>query len=363
DTKLDLQKVEGARNFANKIWNMGRFIISNLQTANLKADNLNLEKLRRGSLSLPDRWILSRLHRAIATVNQSFTAWQFGEGTRAVYEFLWDEFADWYIEAAKIALTNGDARAKQRTLSVLVYAFDQALRLLHPVMPFVTEEVWQHLKRALENDFTGDFAGPAPTRGALPEALIVAPFPKANPKWNDARAEKEFDALRDAIRAIRNARTEFKVEAGLRIPAIFSAGSARQLFASHRDVIAMLAHLDTHALTIEKTAAKPTRALALVAGGAEIFLPFAGMLDVEKERARLKREMEKTRADVARQETLLASEFSKRAPKQVVEKTKEQLAANTDRLGKLDALLASLEGRAPKKKSSVKNAKKKTKRK
>ncbi|MBI3538313.1 MAG: valine--tRNA ligase, partial [Chloroflexi bacterium] len=363
DTKLDLQKVEGARNFANKIWNMGRFIISNLQTANLKADNLNLEKLRRATLSLPDRWVLSRLHRAIATVNQSFTGWQFGEGTRAVYEFLWDEFADWYIEAAKIALNGDDARAKERTLSVLVYAFDQALRLLHPVMPFVTEEVWQHLKRALENDFTGDFAGPAPTRGAWPEALIVAPFPKANPKWNDARAEKEFDALRDAIRAIRNARTEFKVEAGLRIPAIFSAGSARQLFASHRDVIAMLAHLDTHALTIEKTAAKPTRALALVAGGAEIFLPFAGMLDVEKEQARLNREMEKTRADVARQETLLASEFSKRAPKEVVEKTKEQLAANTDRLGKLDALLASLEGRAPKKKSSVKNAKKKTKRK
>ncbi len=365
DTKLDLQKVEGARNFANKIWNMGRFIVSGLQ--GFSVSTANLETLKPETLTTADRWILSRLNRTIAYVTKAYNDWQFGEGTRAVYEFLWDEFADWYIEASKIALNSGDANTKQRTLAVLIHTLDQSLRLLHPAMPFVTEEVWQNLKRAVEGESTGDFVGPEPSSTRWAEALMIAPWPQSDKRRIDAHAEKEFGALMDAIRAIRNARTEFKVEAGKKIPAIIAAGEARSLYESQRDALALLAHLDPDALTIEKTAAPPTHALALVAGHAEIFLPFEGMFDVAKEKARLRSEMEKTRADLTRQENLLAGEFSKRAPKQVVEKTKEQLAANIERLGKLDALLASLEGRALAKRKltakGAKSAKKSTKRK
>jgi valyl-tRNA synthetase len=344
DMRLFREKLENARNFANKIWNMGRFVVSGLQ--GFSVNNSNFETVKPETLSTPDRWILSRLHRTIAYVTKAYGNWQFGEGTRAVYEFLWDEFADWYIEASKIALNSGDADARRRTLAVLIHTLDQALRLLHPAMPFVTEEVWQNLKRAVEGESTGDFVGPAPSSPHWAEALMIAPWPQSDKKRINARAEKEFGALMDAIRAIRNARTEFKVEAGKKIPAIISAGNARRLYESQRDALALLAHLDPDALTIEKTAARPARALALVASNAEIFLPFEGMFDVAKEQARLKNEMERTRADVTRQENLLAGEFSKRAPKEVVQKTRDQLAANVERLGKLDALIASLEGRA-----------------
>ncbi len=358
DTKLDMQKVEGARNFANKIWNMARFVIGNWEVGTPLQPITNYQLL-----SLPDRWILSRLQQTVATVTQAYDDWQFGEGTRAVYEFLWDEFADWYIEASKIPLNGGDARAQQRTRAVLIHTLDQSLRLLHPAMPFVTEEVWQHLKRAVETgNSTGDFVGPDAPAPKWADALILASWPQANKKRIDTRAEKDFGAVMEAIRAIRNARADFKIEAGTRIPAILSAGNARALYQAHRDVIAMLAHLDPARLQIEKQAARPAHALALVAGGAEIFLPFEGMLDIEKEKARLHKEIEKTRGDVARQEGLLAGEFAKKAPPDVVEKTRAQLMANIEQLGKLDARLASLEGRTvTKKRSSTQGAKKRTK--
>ncbi|MBI3913566.1 MAG: valine--tRNA ligase [Chloroflexi bacterium] len=356
DTKLDLEKVEQARNFGNKIWNIARFILGNLPENGAGA-NLPSSLVTR-HLTLSDRWILSRLNRLIANVTRAYGNWQFGEGTRQIYEFLWDEFADWYIETSKIVLSGDDAAAKSRTLGVLVHALDQALRLLHPAMPFVTEEVWQNLRGALADDeASGDFAGPDSARGDLPDALIIAPWPRANKKMLDPRAEKEFAAVMESIRAIRTARNEFKVEAGKKIPAIISAGSAQALYHSQRAVIAMLAHLDPTQLQIEKQAARPAHALALVAGKTEIFLPFEGMFDVAKEKARLKGEIEKTRADVARQEQLLASEFSKRAPKEVVEKTREQLAANIERLGKLDAQSASLDGRPTKGETNTRDAK------
>ncbi len=141
DAKLDLQKVEHARNFANKIWNMARFI-----TSNLKADEPIAPIADAQAMPLADRWILSRLNRVIADVDAAFRNWDFGEGTRAIHDFLWTEFADWYIEASKLALYGTDANAAQQTRAILLYTLDQALRLLHPAMPFVTEETWQQLR-------------------------------------------------------------------------------------------------------------------------------------------------------------------------------------------------------------------------
>ncbi len=327
DTKLDLEKVEHARNFGNKIWNMARFI-----TSNLKANEPITPIPNPQTLPLADRWILSRLHHVIANVNDYFARWDFGEGTRQIHDFLWSEFADWYIEAAKIALYGNDANAQKRTRAILLYALDQGLRLLHPTMPFVTEETWQQLRA---------FGMPSQY-----DALMVADWPQPNKMFFDARAEKDFAIVMDIIRTIRNARTEFNVEPGKRIPALISAGAASALLESQRAIIASLARLEPGAFQIAKRAAKPAQSLALVVGKIEIYLPLAGMIEIEKEKARLAKEIAQARADIERVEKLLAGEFAKKAPKQVVEKQRDALAANRERAARLDAQLAGLEGRA-----------------
>ncbi len=347
DTHLDMEKVEHARNFGNKIWNMGRFILGNLDSAS-KPEMSSLP-----SPSLADRWILSRLNRLIADVNKSYESWDFGEGTRLVHEFLWSEFADWYIEASKVPLNGGDESAKQRTRAILLHAFDRALRLLHPTMPFVTEETWQHLKDRLPTAAPLEAAGsrnrqPTPRAGKdepPAEALVVAAWPQADKKRIDARAEKEFQMVMDIVRAIRNARTEFNVEPGKRIPAVVSAGIAQGLLQQQREPIASLARLDLSAFQVEKHAARPAQALALVVGKIEVYLPLAGMIDLDKEKSRLTNEIAKVNNDIQRAENMLAGDFATRAPKEVVQRTRGQVAANRERMARLDAQLASIDGR------------------
>ncbi len=362
DMKLFSEKLENARNFGNKIWNMTRFVTGATpalaggarvaseakQTpgyAELASSQTALLAMTK-HLALPDRWILSRLNRLIDAVTRNYTRWNFGEGSRQIYEFLWSEFADWYIEASKIALYGSDESARKITSAILVHTLEKALRLLHPTMPFVTEETWQHLRRALTESSSGDFVGPDAERSTWAEALMIAPWPTADKKLIDTRAEKEFELVMEIVRSIRNARAEFHVEPGKKIPAIISAGKSRTLLESQRDVIASLARLEPGAFKFESRAEKPAQSLALVAGNLEIYLPLAGMIDLERERVRLSSEIAKARSDITRAKSLLKGEFTKRAPKEVVQKTRDQLTANEERLSKLDALLASVEGRA-----------------
>jgi len=333
DTRLDLEKVEHARNFGNKIWNMARFVVSSFNVQGSTSDNPQPATLKPETLS--ERWILSRLNRTIAAVNTAYRQWDFGEGTRAIHDFLWSEFADWYIEASKAALASNDANAAQRTRAILLHTLDMGLRLLHPTMPFVTEETWQQLKNS----------GQWLVDSEHPEALMIAPWPQADKKFFDARAEKEFGLVMDIVRAIRNARAEFNVDPGKRIPAIISASNATALLQSQRDIIALLARLDADAFKIEKHATRPAQSLALVVGKIEIYLPLAEMIDVEKEKARLTKEIANVRGAIERAEKQLAGEFSQKAPKEIVDKVRETLAANQERAARLEAQLAGLEGR------------------
>jgi len=350
DMKLFEEKIENARNFGNKIWNITRFIIGNIDST----INLSIPQ----SLSLPDRWLLSRLNRLIDEVNKKYVNWNFGEGTRAIYDFLWSEFADWYIEAAKNPLYGNDDAAKDRTRAILVHALDQSLRLLHPTIPFVTEEAWQHLRGAISGAASGDFVGPSAEPSSWQKSLMIAQWPTPNKKLINPRAEKEFGLVMEIVRAIRNTRSEFHVEPGKKIPAIISAGKSFALLDSQRAIIASLARLEPSEFTIEPRAEKPVQSLALVAGNLEIYLPLAGMIDLEKEKERLLKEMENVRAQITRGQGMLSSEFSKKAPKDVVQKTRDTLAANEERLGKLDALLASIEGRVVAKPGNTTVAKK-----
>jgi len=187
---------------------------------------------------------------------------------------------------------------------------------------------------------------------------MIAQWPTPNKKLINPRAEKEFGLVMEIIRAIRNTRSEFHVEPGKKIPAVISAGKFTALLDSQREVIASLARLEPSELKIETKADKPAQSLALVAGNLEIYLPLAGMIDLEKERERLTKEMENVRAQITRGQGMLGSDFSKKAPKDVVQKTRDTLAANEERLGKLDALLASIEGRVVAKPGNAIGAKK-----
>ncbi len=338
DTKLDMEKVEHARNFANKIWNMARFI-----TSNLKANEPIAPIADYQSLSLPDRWILSRLHHVIGAADAAYRRWDFGEGTRQIHDFLWSEFADWYIEAAKHALYGADVNAQKQTRAILLYTLDQGLRLLHPAMPFVTEETWQQLRA---------FGMPSQF-----DALMVADYPCVNKQFLDARAEKDFARVMEIVRAIRNARAEFNVEPGKKIPALIAAGAATALLVAQRDVIALLGRLDPAAFQIEKRASKPAQAVALVIGKVQVYLPLAGLIDIEKEKARLAKELTQLQGNIARAENQLAGDFGKKAPKEVVQKMRDTLAANQDRATKLDAQLAELEGRGNTKAGNTKATK------
>jgi len=324
DVRINLEKIADARNFGNKIWNAARFVISNLGAEErLETGDWSLT-YDESRLTLPDRWIISREHNLINRVNDLFREYRFNEAAQDIYHFLWDEYCDWYIEASKVILNGSDERAKHNTRAVLVHVLEHALRLLHPMMPFVTEEIWQHL----------------PHKG---EALIVAKWPEGG-NATDAESEAAFARVMDAVRAIRNARSEFNVEPAKRIAAIIAAGEHAVTFETQRAVLAALARLDAAQLQIvAQVDTRPENAYAAILdSGIQIYLPLAGMLDLEKEKKRITAELDKARADAERTESKLNSDFSTKAPEAVVNKERERLHATRERIKKLEEQLKGM---------------------
>ncbi len=312
DAKLSPQKVEAARNFANKIWQAARFVVHNLD-GTVAPRNWDL-----ACPDLADRWIVSRHNRLIDDVNRLMEEYQFGEAGRQIRDFLWGEFCDWYIEIAKIRLYGDSLDARETARQVLVYVLERTMRLLHPFMPFVTEEIWQNL----------------PHSG---EALIVAPWPEAGAV--DEAAEKQMALVMDIVRGIRNARTEYNVEAGRPVEAIVVAGDQAALLEAQRPLLVTLARADDGRLSILEHlpgAERPERALTLVVGGVEVYLPLAGLVDLDAERARLAAQIEEAQGLIDRSEALLAKPgFRDKAPAHVVGAEEERLTEYRTRLEKL----------------------------
>ncbi len=302
DMNLSIDRIAANRNFANKIWNAARFLVSNLN-----GEEPTGPPPTEG-LSLPDRWILSRLNHLIANVNRLFDSYQYGEAGRQIYDFLWGEYADWYIEIAKIALYGGDEQARRRTLHVLTYVLDQCLRLLHPYVPFVTEEIWQHI----------------PHEG---EALIVARWPEADEAYYDDEAEDQMELVMDLIRGIRNIRAEYKVQPARKIAVAIEAGEDAALLDAHREMFERLANVEASAMQIAaRLDAQPEQAVSVTVDGVTAFLPLAGMVDLEAERERLRRELEGIEAQIRRSEQLLQNVgFRQNAPPQVVQREQDKL--------------------------------------
>ncbi len=325
DMNLDPRRLEGARNFTNKIWQAARFVLMNISP-----DSNGLERPSQpAGLTLPDRWILSRLNRLIESVTRLCESYQYGEAGRQIHDFLWGEYCDWYLEASKVRLYD-DALAeadKDACRSVLLHVLETALRLLHPFMPFLTEAIWQAL--------------PEPFR--VGETLMLAQWPQVGRAFIDDEAEAHMVLVMELIRGIRNARAEYNVTPGKRIPALVAAGGAVNWLDGQRDALCFLARIDPEALSIADSLAPPEQAAAVVVGDVVVYLPLAGLVDLKAERERLTKALTEIEERIARSEGLLAGEFAQKAPKQIVQRERDKLTDLQVEKVKLEGQLAVLE--------------------
>jgi valyl-tRNA synthetase len=325
DLKLSIQRVESNRNFANKIWNATRYVLRSINGYNVRLDVDEVIAAPSGNLSLADRWILSRLESTTAEVSDLMERYDFGEAGRRLYDFLWSEYCDWYIEASKVVLNDGDERASGAARQTLVYVLERALRLLHPFMPFLTEELWQHLPHGSES-------------------IMVAPWPVADRSRVDTEALNRFGFIREAVRAVRNARAESGVEPARRIAAIVVPGSNLPAFQAAEGVFRFLARVDEGQFSYQTDRQEPDeQAISLIVGDAIIFLPLAGLVNLDAERERLGKEIAEVEREIERANGLLDNEnFLSRAPEHVVAKHRERLAEARERLGLLRGRLDGL---------------------
>ncbi|MCL5428768.1 MAG: valine--tRNA ligase [Chloroflexi bacterium] len=316
DVNLSLEKVAANRNFANKLWNAGRFVFGALAAAP-REQKANLE------WTLADAWIWARAKQLLTVTNRLFENNQYGEAGRQIYEFFWNEFADWYIEIAKLQLAEGGDRAF-KTADLLVRVLDVSLRLLHPFTPFVTEELWTRLKDAAVSHSAK--INPE-KKGIWPEALIVADWPEliADEGWEESTL-RNFAIFQDLVRAVRNLRAEKGIKPGQKIAAHLASQECYDLLQQEKAALTALAQLDPAQLTITKSLKeRPENMISLVSGPVEVYFPLSGLTNPAEERARLERELHDTRSQIQRLESLLAGDFAKRAPAAVVEKEKARL--------------------------------------
>ncbi|KZN96452.1 valine--tRNA ligase [Aeribacillus pallidus] len=316
DLRFSFEKVEAVWNFANKIWNASRFVLMNLNGLTYEEIDLN------GKKSVVDKWILTRLNETIELVTRLAEKYEFGEAGRVLYNFIWDDFCDWYIEMAKIPLYGNDEEAKKTTRSILAYVLDQTLRLLHPFMPFITEEIWQHL----------------PHQG---ESITIASWPVVRQELSDEKAANEMKLLVDVIRSVRNIRAEVNTPMKKQVDMIIHAHSEEVKNQLEKNRSYLERFCNPSSLTIDTNIEAPDKAMTAVVSGAEVFLPLEGLINVEEEIKRLEKELEKWNKEVERVQKKLANEgFIKKAPKEVVE---EERAKEKDYLEKQQAVLKRLQ--------------------
>ncbi len=295
DVRYSTDKMDAAWNFINKIWNASRYALMNV--GDLTADQVDIT----GEKTLADKWILTRLNQTIGKVTELFEKFEFGEAGRLLYRFIWDDFCDWYIEMSKETLAGDDEAAKLTTRSILVYVLDNTLRLLHPIMPFVTEEIWQSVPH-------------------VGESLVVATYPTVHPEQMDEKAAEEMEFLMDFIRSVRTVRNEMNTPLSKPINIIAKVSDAAHyaILKENESYIARFSNPEEFVYGEDVEA--PSDAVTSVITGAEIYLPLAGLINIEDEIARLEKEAEKLQQEVDRVEKKLSNEkFVAKAPVAVVE--------------------------------------------
>ncbi len=327
DLRFAESRLEAARNFANKVWNASRFVLTSIQGK----DGLD------GWFDLPapehreDRWIISRLNRTIEDVNRSLEAFELGEAQQKLYDFIWNDYCDWYIEMAKIRLRSG---ATPSPLPILTHVLERTLRLLHPFMPFITEEIWQNLMERL------------PSEGGLPESIMVSPYPLADSGLQDENAEREISLVMQTIRAVRNTRAQLQIPANQFLEAIVDANGLQSTIEEEADLIRNLSRIDPlKVVSGDGETANQPRGITLVVDPLVVRLPLEGVVDILAEAERLRGELADCESNLTRVGKLVANpNFRAKAKPEVVETNEERFKSLEERQQRLKEILEQLEG-------------------
>jgi len=317
DIRLAEERIEGYRNFANKIWNAARLVLTNLE-------GYDPALARRGTPSVADRWIKSRLTEATAQVRKAIDSYRFNDAASAVYQFLWHEYCDWYLEIAKRSLYQPESPAARAvTQRTLVETLEATLRLLHPFMPFISEELWQRL----------------PHQG---ESIVIAPFPKATRKGRDPEAERLMAPILDFVGAIRTIRSESRISPAVEL-AVSVKPAGPEVAGALAAGAAVIGSLARAAITVSADGARPANSAMAATPSGDVFVRLEGVVDFEAERARLRKEVERARKEIAFLEGKLGrADFVERAPALVVERERARLTEQRETEQKLAASLAAL---------------------
>ncbi|GAA0442369.1 valine--tRNA ligase [Lentibacillus halophilus] len=319
DLRFHWEKVEATWNFANKVWNASRFSLMNMD--NFRYEDIDLS----GDKSLADKWILTRLNETIEHVTRNTDKYEFGEAGRHLYNFIWDELCDWYIEMAKLPLYGDDEHAKKTTRSVLAYVLDRTMRMLHPYMPFITEEIWQQL----------------PHKG---DSITVAKWPEPIASFHDEAAADEMKRLVAIIKSVRNSRAEVDTPISKPVQLYIKAESEAIVQELEYNRGYLERFCNPSELVIDTDLKAPEKAMSAVVTGAELFLPLEGLIDVDKEINRLEKELAKWTDEVDRVQKKLANEgFTSKAPQKVVDEERQKEADYLEKQAKVKARLDELQ--------------------
>ncbi len=317
DMRFYVERCEAMRNFANKLWNASRYVMMNL------AEDAKNELPAMDKLEIADKWVLSKLNTLIAEVTENLEKYELGVAVQKVYDFIWDTYCDWYIELTKARLYSEDADRKQTAIQVLVYVLDQVLRLLHPFMPFITEEIWQSL----------------PHEG---DALIVAQWPEYREDLAFKAETEQMESVMNAIRAIRNRRAEMNVPPSKKA-ALYVLTAKPQVFTEGEGFLLRLAYADTVTLL----ASEPENLdgmVTITTADAKLYIPMGQLVDVAKELARINKELEAAKKFLNSLEAKLSNEkFVSRAPEAVVNAEREKAAKHRDLIAQLEQSLAAMQ--------------------
>lgn len=319
DIKFDMKRVEGYRNFANKIWNATRFVMMNCEQQPIG------QEIRQDLWELPEQWIVSRLQKAEAAVQQAFATYRLDLAAQAIYEFIWNEYCDWYVELTKPVLNdeNVSTERKAEVRRVLLSVMEASLRLAHPIMPFLTEEIWQTL---------------APMIGISGETIMLAPYPVPNPERINEQAEADMLGLQGLIGAVRNIRGEMGLGNARLLPVLLqnATDAEKAQIARIEPLFKALAKVES--ITFLTDAEQPPLSSSSVVGHVSVFVPMKGLIDPKAELARLQKDLDKVQKQHDQIASKLANEgFVAKAPAAVVEGEKVKLAEFVDQLAKIKA--------------------------
>ncbi len=307
DTNLDPRQLDSAHHFLNKIWQSTRFVLNNIQ----KDENIQtINEIKKEDLGIPDKWILSRLNQLVKTVTECMESFDYLRASREIKNFYWNEFCDWYIEISKIRLYGENEEEKIIPKAILVHILDITFKLLHPIVPFITEKLWQNLPANIRR-------GPA---------IIVAKWPEYTDTFIDEKLEEEFQFTTDLIHEIRRIRAVFNVGLSKTIPLQIKTGENIATFEKTRREIITLAKIDPAKITISSEKEPSKRAARVVIPGLTAYIPLEELIDLEKEKRKVEKQLIKVKKNIEQISIKLKGPFVQKAPPEIVEKEEEKLA-------------------------------------